>query len=171
MFSQPGSIYSCPRTRRDKYERDKIEYWVEEETKGSYTISQKESWNDRREMDVTEDLEHDGQASADDDSDDDDDQDDAGSSGSSGSSDSGSSAKGKKRKRASKSKKEKKETTAKKKEAKEEQEREEKQEAPLTLVIPILKGWIPHQRQRSTRRGSPFRGSCSELKLCGYSNP
>ena len=114
MFSQPGSIYSCPRTRRDKYERDKIEYWVEEETKGSYTISQKESWNDRREMDVTEDLEHDGQASADDDSDDDDDQDDAGSSGSSGSSDSGSSAKGKKRKRASKSKKEKKEKTAKK---------------------------------------------------------
>ena len=137
MFSQPGSIYSCPRTRRDK-----------EETKGSYTISQKESWNDRREMDVTEDLEHDGQASADDDSDDDDDQDDAGSSGSSGSSDSGSSAKGKKRKRASKSKKEKKEKTAKKNKKPKKNKKEKKSKKPRS-----------HLSSPSSKAGSPTKDS------------
>ncbi|CAE7945444.1 unnamed protein product [Symbiodinium sp. KB8] len=43
-------------TRRDKYEKDKIEFWVEEETKGSYKISHTEAWNDRREMDLTDDM-------------------------------------------------------------------------------------------------------------------
>ncbi|CAE6949221.1 unnamed protein product [Symbiodinium sp. CCMP2456] len=113
-------------TRRDKYEKDKVEYWVEEETKGSYKISQMEVWNDKREMEISGDMDLDGEATpgdADDDSDDDDDENDDASLGSSGSS--GSSTKGKKRKRSGRSRK-KKQTKKDKKQGKAKKARKEK---------------------------------------------
>ena len=123
---------SCPWTRRDKYEKDKIEYWVEEETKGSYTISQKESWKDTREIDATEDL--DGQAlPGDDDDDSDDGQDGASSESSAGSSGSDSSTKGKKRKRGgNKGKKEKKEKKTKKAKKSKKDKKSKKPRSPVS---------------------------------------
>ncbi|CAE7330511.1 unnamed protein product, partial [Symbiodinium sp. KB8] len=136
-------------TRRDKYEKEKIEYWVEEETKGSYTISQKESWNDKREIDATEDLEDlggpasacGGEDGSDDDQDDDDDDDDI-SSRSSGSS--GSSTHVKKHKRAAKNNKKKK-AKKDKKNKKEKKTRKEKKSKPVSS--PSSKAGSPKKEQ------------------------
>ena len=62
--SQPMHIVSIPFTpvttcifdRKDKYEKDKIEYWVEEETKGTYKVAESELYTDKREIDATEDC-------------------------------------------------------------------------------------------------------------------
>ncbi|CAE7318643.1 unnamed protein product [Symbiodinium natans] len=42
--------------RKDKYEKDKIEYWVEEETKGTYKVAESELYTDKHEIDATEDC-------------------------------------------------------------------------------------------------------------------
>ncbi|OLQ12234.1 Clavaminate synthase-like protein [Symbiodinium microadriaticum] len=106
-------------TRRDKYEKDKVEYWVEEETKGSYKVSSTEAWNDKREINASDGIDLDEEGSTgDDESEDgeDDDDDDGGSE----SSDSASTprkkrqrASSKKVKKSKKAKKEKKESKAK----------------------------------------------------------
>ena len=49
---RPQPLLHIP--RRDKYEKDKIEFWVEEETKGSYKLSHTEDWTDTREVDATD---------------------------------------------------------------------------------------------------------------------
>ena len=141
VFSQKNP---CPRTRRDKYEKDKIEFWVEEETKGSYKISHTEAWNDRREMDLTDDMQDlDGEASHDDADDDSDDDEDAVSSESSGSSD--SSTKGKKGKRAGKSNKKKKE----KKDKRHKKVKKAKKEKKSNVSSPSSKAGSPKSKSEA----------------------
>ena len=99
----PALFHAC--NRRDKYEKDKIEYWVEEETKGSYELLQSEAWSDKRQIDVAED---DGPDQGTDNESDDAD-DDSGETSISSDSASTSGAKKKKRGKSSKAKKSKKE--------------------------------------------------------------
>ena len=70
-------------SRRDKYEKEKIEYWVEEETKGSYKVTSSEAWNDKREVDATEGMDLDGEKSEAEGTDDESDHDDEDSASSS----------------------------------------------------------------------------------------
>ena len=96
----PALFHAC--NRRDKYEKDKIEYWVEE---GSYELLQSEAWSDKRQIDVAEE---DGPDQGTDNESDDAD-DDSGETSISSDSASTSGAKKKKRGKSSKAKKSKKE--------------------------------------------------------------
>ncbi|CAE7817563.1 unnamed protein product, partial [Symbiodinium sp. KB8] len=96
----------------DKYEKDKVEYWVEEETKGSYKLLHSEAWSDKRQIDATED---DGPAEGTDhENDDDDDGTDDSDGATSDSSDSSTSCAKKKRGKRSNAKKSKKDKKQKK---------------------------------------------------------
>ena len=104
-------LFPCT-NRTDKYEKDKVEYWVEEETKGSYKLLHSEAWSDKRQIDATED---DGPAEGTDhENDDDDDGTDDSDGATSDSSDSSTSCAKKKRGKRSNAKKSKKDKKQKK---------------------------------------------------------
>ena len=146
----PALFHAC--NRRDKYEKDKIEYWVEEETKGSYELLQSEAWSDKRQIDVAED---DGPDQGTDNESDDAD-DDSGETSISSDSASTSGAKKKKRGKSSKAKKSKKEKKTKKsKSAKKKQKNNRSKSSPSSKSGSPKKAQLEEEaRAEATDRNS-----------------
>ena len=159
----PALFHAC--NRRDKYEKDKIEYWVEEETKGSYELLQSEAWSDKRQIDVAED---DGPDQGTDNESDDAD-DDSGETSISSDSASTSGAKKKKRGKSSKAKKSKKEKkTNKSKSAKKKKKNNRSKSSPSSKSGSPKKAQLEEEaRAEATDRNSTIPNHLEDLASAG----